>query len=84
MSASKEEINQTLRRLHSDFDFLLDNNVISSDLYDQLVEKIPRRTHPLSLDAPFSLPPLSHPYSTQSRSQSISSLLHDLVSLCIH
>jgi len=43
MSASKEEINQTLRRLHSDFDLLLDNNVISSDLYDQLVEKIPRR-----------------------------------------
>jgi len=52
MSASKEEINQTLRRLHSDFDFLLDNNVISSDLYDQLVEKIPRR---MDLD-PFSLP----------------------------
>lgn len=46
MSASKEEINQTLRRLHSDFDLLLDNNVISSDLYDQLVEKIPRRMDP--------------------------------------
>jgi hypothetical protein len=47
MSATEQEINKRLRTLHQDFDFLLDNNVISSDLYDQLVEKIPRRTSPL-------------------------------------
>jgi len=43
MGASELEINKTLRRLHLDFDFLLDNQVISTELYDNLVEKIPRR-----------------------------------------
>ena len=44
--ASEQEINKRLRSLHQDFDFLLDNNVISTDLYDQLVERIPRRIPP--------------------------------------
>jgi hypothetical protein len=42
MSASGPEINKLLRRLHQDFDFLLDNNVISTELYDSLVQQIPR------------------------------------------
>lgn len=43
--ASEQDINKRLRSLHQDFDFLLDNNVISTDLYDQLVEKIPRSNY---------------------------------------
>ena len=43
--ASEQDINKRLRSLHQDFDFLLDNNVISTDLYDQLVERIPRRNN---------------------------------------
>jgi hypothetical protein len=68
MSASKEEINQTLRRLHSDFDLLLDNNVISSDLYDQLVEKIPRRMDPRPDSLPFFLDTLSFSLNSSLRS----------------
>jgi len=41
--ASEQEINKRLRSLHQDFDFLLDNNVISTELYDNLVQQIPRR-----------------------------------------
>jgi len=41
--ASEKEINQRLRSLHQDFDFLLDNNIISTDLYDDLTSQIPRR-----------------------------------------
>ena len=41
--ASEKEINQRLRSLHKDFDFLLDNNVISTELYDELTQQIPRR-----------------------------------------
>lgn len=44
--ASEKEINQRLRSLHQDFDFLLDNNVISTELYDQLTQQIPRRNDP--------------------------------------
>jgi hypothetical protein len=40
---SEQEINQRLRSLHNDFDFLLDANVISTELYDELTQKIPRR-----------------------------------------
>jgi hypothetical protein len=49
MSVTDQEINKRLRTLHQDFDFFLDNNVISSDLYDELIEKIPRRTPPLQI-----------------------------------
>jgi hypothetical protein len=45
--ASDQEINKRLRSLHQDFDFLLDNNIISTQLYDDLVAKIPRRKFPL-------------------------------------
>jgi hypothetical protein len=45
--ASEQEINQRLRTLHQDFDFLLDNNVISAQLYDDLCKQIPRRNTPL-------------------------------------
>jgi len=41
--ASDQEINQRLRSLHQNFDFLLDNNVISTELYDSLTQQIPRR-----------------------------------------
>lgn len=44
--ASDQEINKRLRSLHQDFDFLLDNNIISAHLYDDLVAKIPRRKLP--------------------------------------
>jgi len=47
--ATEQEINACLRSLHKDFDFLLDNNVISTELYDQLVQKIPRSTYTLSV-----------------------------------
>jgi len=40
---SEREINKRLRSLHSDFDFLLDANVISNELYDELTQRIPRR-----------------------------------------
>ena len=43
--ASEQEINRRLRSLHQDFDFLLDNNIISAQLYDDLVAKIPRRKY---------------------------------------
>jgi hypothetical protein len=43
---SEQDINKRLRSVHSDFDFLLDANVISSDLYDELTQKIPRRLSP--------------------------------------
>jgi hypothetical protein len=45
--ASEQDINKRLRSLHQDFDFLLDNNVISADLYDELVQRIPRRNNSL-------------------------------------
>jgi hypothetical protein len=44
--ASEKEINQTLRSLHKEFDLLLDSNVISTELYDELTSKIPRRSSP--------------------------------------
>src|SRR5271167_3006628 len=44
--ASEQEINKRLRSLHQDFDFLLDNNVISEELYDDLTRGIPRRNIP--------------------------------------
>jgi hypothetical protein len=44
--ASDQEINKHLRSLHQDFDFLLDNNIISTQLYDDLVAKIPRPRFP--------------------------------------
>ena len=47
--ASEAEINQRLRSLHQDFDFLLDSNVISTELYDDLVQQIPRRNVPKRL-----------------------------------
>jgi len=46
--ASEQEINRRLRSLHQDFDFLLDNSIISTDLYDELTSKIPRRKSTLS------------------------------------
>lgn len=44
--ASEQEINLRLRSLHKDFDFLLDHNVVSTELYDELVSRIPRRMYP--------------------------------------
>jgi|SRR5579862_8584130 len=49
LMASEQEINKRLRSLHQDFDFLLDNNVISTELYDNLVQQIPRRILPSKL-----------------------------------
>jgi hypothetical protein len=46
---SEQEINQRLRSLHNDFDFLLDANVISTEFYDELTQKIPRRKGPWHL-----------------------------------
>jgi len=44
--ASDQDINKRLRSLHQEFDYLLDNNVITTELYDELCQRIPRRKSP--------------------------------------